>query len=246
MVNAQKCSRIFKGHKNVRVPKLYPEISNKRVIVMSFEPGVAVSKVREMRDMGIDLRKVARLIAEAFLHMTYEEGFVHGDPHPGNMFVRLKEGGQPGEIELVLLDHGIYCELSEASRVNYALLWRGILDQNEQLIKTSSKALGADLHELFAAMMADRKYEDLMDDTKKLNMKSRLKDKHGKEAKKERHDACRNLEKEIAETLRDMNRDLLILMKTNHYLRSIDVKLGNPTNTFTQVNERTWKVFKDS
>ena len=43
-----------------------------------------------------------------------------------------------------------------------------------------------------------------------------------------------------------MNRDLVILMKTNHYLRSIDVKLGNPTNTFTQVNNMTWKVFKES
>lgn len=94
-------------------------------------------------------------------------------------------------------------------------------------------------------MMADRKYEDLMDESKKLNMKARLKDKHGNEARKERHVGIMKLEKQIAETLRDMNRDLLILMKTNHYLRSIDIKLGNPTNTFTQVNEATWKVFKE-
>lgn len=101
------------------------------------------------------------------------------------------------------------------------------------MIKESSTALGADLHELFAAMIADRRYEDLMDESKKLNMKSRLKDKHGAEARKERHSACMKLEKEIAETLQHMNRDLVILMKTNHYLRSIDAKLGNPTNTFT-------------
>ena len=93
-------------------------------------------------------------------------------------------------------------------------------------------------------MIADRKYEDLMDESKKLNMKARLKDKHGEEARKERVEGARKLEKQIAETLRDMNRDLLILMKTNSYLRSIDVKLGNPTNTFNQVNEITWKVFK--
>ena len=53
-----------------------------------------------------------------------------------------------------------------------------------------------------------------------------------------------HLEKEIVETLQHMNRDLVILMKTNHYLRSIDVKLGNPTNTFTQVNNMTWNVYK--
>ena len=100
------------------------------------------------------------------------------------------------------------------------------------------------MHELFTAMIADRKFEDLMDESKKLNIKARLKDKHGPEARKERSEGAIRLEKQIAETLRDMNRDLLILMKTNHYLRSIDVKLGNPTNTFNQVNEITWKVFK--
>ena len=41
-----------------------------------------------------------------------------------------------------------------------------------------------------------------------------------------------------------MNRDLVILMKTNHYLRAIDIKLGNPTNTFTQINDKTWEIYK--
>lgn len=112
----------------MKVPKTYPELASQRVLVMSFEKGVSVTKVREMNEMGIDLRSVARAITEAFLHMTYKEGFVHGDPHPGNMFIRKKEGGGPEDIELVILDHGIYCELSPESRVNYALLWRGILD----------------------------------------------------------------------------------------------------------------------
>lgn len=113
------------------------------------------------------------------------------------------------------------------------------------MIKDASKALGADLHQLFAAMMADKKYEDLMDESRKLQLKSRLKDRHDPVTKKERQTAAIKLEKQIAETLRDMNRDLLILMKTNHYLRAIDIRLGNPTNTFTQVNDITWKVYKN-
>jgi len=113
------------------------------------------------------------------------------------------------------------------------------------MIKEASKSLGADLHHIFAAMVADRKYEDLMDESKKLQIKSRLKDKHGEEARQERIEACEKLEKEIAETLRDMNRDLLVLLKTNNYLRAIDLRLGNPTNTFTQVNEKTWNVYRN-
>ena len=57
---------------------------------MSFEPGLSLSKVREIRDQGIDLKAVTRVITEAFMEMTYEKGFVHGDPHPGNMFIRKK------------------------------------------------------------------------------------------------------------------------------------------------------------
>ena len=46
MVNAQRCQNIFTGHENIVVPKLYPEISNQRVLVMSYEPGIPVSKVK--------------------------------------------------------------------------------------------------------------------------------------------------------------------------------------------------------
>ena len=66
------------------------------------------------------------------------------------------------------------------------MLWRGILFQDEELIKESSKALGADLHELFAAMVADREYKDLMDQDKKLNLKSRMDRKRDTGSKKER------------------------------------------------------------
>lgn len=33
-------------------------------------------------------------------------------------------------------------------------------------------------------------------------------------------------------------------MKTNNYLRAIDRRLGNPVNTYTVVNEVSWRVYK--
>ena len=56
--------------------------------------------------------------------MIFEAGFVHGDPHPGNMHVRK---GEDGELKLILLDHGIYTELDNKTRLAYTKLWRGIL-----------------------------------------------------------------------------------------------------------------------
>lgn len=42
-----------------------------------------------------------------------------------------------------------------------------------------------------------------------------------------------------------MDRELLILFKTNDYLRAIDKRLGNPTNTFNIINEISWKVYRN-
>ena len=40
-----------------------------------------------------------------------------------------------------------------------------------------------------------------------------------------------------------IKRELLLVLKTNNYLRAIDRRLGNPNNTFNTINEQTWRVF---
>lgn len=134
----------------------------------------------------MDLKRVARLISETFTTMIFEEGFVHSDPHPGNIFVRPKtmaDGSQ--DVEVVLLDHGIYTDLTEETRISYTKLWRGILTQNELKIKQASKELGADFHELFTSMISNRKYEDVMDESNAYKLKTRLGEKKGEKAEAE-------------------------------------------------------------
>ena len=41
-----------------------------------------------------------------------------------------------------------------------------------------------------------------------------------------------------------IKRELLLVMKTNNYLRAIDRRLGNPNNTFSVINNITWQVYK--
>jgi len=116
--------------------------------------------------------------------MIFKEGFIHADPHPGNLFVR-KNGPNPKDFEIVLLDHGIYTDLNKDVRLSYTKLWRGVLAQDEEMIREASSELGSDFHQLFASMIVNRKFEDIMDQSKKQKMKSRLGEKHTKEAQKE-------------------------------------------------------------
>jgi len=74
----------------VRVPDVYDSYTRSRVLVMSFETGTPVTHVKEMHRQGIDLKDLSRKISETFVHMIFKEGFVHADPHPGNLFVRKR------------------------------------------------------------------------------------------------------------------------------------------------------------
>lgn len=51
--------------------------------------------------------------------------------------------------------------------------------------------------------------------------------------------------KEIVDILDDIKRELLLILKTNNYLRAIDKRLGNPNNTYNIINNVTWKVYKN-
>ena len=126
--NCKRCGEIFKGNANVAVPKVYSDFTSERVLTMSFEAGTSVTQVQDLHKQGIDLRRCAKLISEAFIHMIFIEGFVHSDPHPGNIHVRptvLPNGKK--DVQVVILDHGIYTDLTEETRLSYNKLWRGIL-----------------------------------------------------------------------------------------------------------------------
>ena len=212
---------------------------------MSFETGIPVSHVREMHEKGIDLKRCAKLISEAFSHMIYEEGFVHSDPHPGNIFVRPKEsdGTTKGSIEIVLLDHGIYTDMNKETRLSYNKLWRGIITQNERKLKEASRELGADIHELFAGMIVGRTWPDIMNEKNLYNTKTRLGESTDPEIQKEITENAIAYHKEIVSILSKIKRELLLILKTNNYLRAIDKRLGNPNNSYNIINNVTWRVF---
>eukprot|EP00614_Pseudopedinella_elastica_P031230 CAMPEP_0172640988 /NCGR_PEP_ID=MMETSP1068-20121228/225222_1 /TAXON_ID=35684 /ORGANISM="Pseudopedinella elastica, Strain CCMP716" /LENGTH=78 /DNA_ID=CAMNT_0013454463 /DNA_START=67 /DNA_END=300 /DNA_ORIENTATION=+ len=62
---------------------------------MSFEEGIRATDAAEMRRAGIDTSKAAELIGRAWLVQTFKHGFVHCDPHAGNVLVRLRNKREP-------------------------------------------------------------------------------------------------------------------------------------------------------
>ncbi|KAI5434629.1 hypothetical protein KIW84_021452 [Lathyrus oleraceus] len=55
--------------------------------------------------------------------MIFVHGYIHGDPHPGNILVSPE--GRNG-FSLVLLDHAVYRELDEEFRKDFCQLWEAL------------------------------------------------------------------------------------------------------------------------
>lgn len=84
----------------VVIPEIYLERSTPKVLTMQYIEG---TRFRDIRPLTLNLRerrRVASMGAEAIFKMAFEDGFFHGDPHPGNLIL-TPEGS------LALLDFGM-------------------------------------------------------------------------------------------------------------------------------------------
>lgn len=87
---------------------------------------------------------------QLFSAQIFSWGWVHCDPHPGNVIIR-PHPSRPGYPQLVLLDHGLYVQASEPFRKQYATLWRGLITMDFDTIKSVASEWGIGTPDLFAS-----------------------------------------------------------------------------------------------
>jgi aarF domain-containing kinase len=228
--NIAKITALMKGYHKLIFPKVFAEYSSSGVLTMEFIEGYSITQVDRLKSDNIHLDKIARTMAESFAKMIFQLGFVHADPHPGNLFVQ-KDG--KGGWQLVLLDNGLYAELSEVTRFNYSKMWVGIINRDEDMLKESTEKLGVGFaHRLFTAMVTKQSYESSIE-SKEGDLKKRLKGTNPAEEKRRVNAAhARRWRKQILECLEKVNRDMILLFKIHNYIESIDTKLGQPINNY--------------
>lgn len=74
-------------------------------------------------------KEVAALGMDVVLKMIFEDNFIHGDLHPGNMLL-TRRPEDPEKFQLVLLDTGIYSELTREDRRNFLALFKAVIDDD--------------------------------------------------------------------------------------------------------------------
>jgi ubiquinone biosynthesis protein len=86
------------GHRPVRVPRVYDELTTVRVLTMEWLDGVSVRQGDRVDALGVDRRALAEALLRCALQQMLVDGHFHADPHPGNVLV-LADGSGLGLID---------------------------------------------------------------------------------------------------------------------------------------------------
>lgn len=124
--NARRLKELFTGDKEARALNVYvPRCIHalRKVLVLEWVDGVSLTDRDRLVEAGASLPRLMEQYIGIFAKQIFEYGFVHLDPHPGNLLLRFQGGKQ----QLVLLDHGLCVLLPPKFRDEYRDLWCNLL-----------------------------------------------------------------------------------------------------------------------
>lgn len=108
--NIERFQRFFRTDRRVRAPTVLPQFTRKRVLVMEHLPGTKIDRLHEhFRTGRLSFKQVMETLTGAYMRMMMVDGFMHADPHPGNLLVQ-------DDGTLVLLDWGAVLEVPKWTR----------------------------------------------------------------------------------------------------------------------------------
>ncbi|MHC2066821.1 ABC1 kinase family protein [Bremerella sp. T1] len=126
----------FEHNETVRIPSVYPDLCTPRVLTMEYIEGIKLNEQERLIAEGIDLSEVARRGAELYMHMIFDTGFYHADPHPGNLVLL------PGDV-IGLLDYGMVGRIDDRLREDIEDLLMGITSRDADLLTATIMRIGS-------------------------------------------------------------------------------------------------------
>ncbi len=156
----------------------------------------------------------------------------------GNLLMRYSEEYKCPQ--LVILDHGSIKELDEQTRLNYTNLWKAIVLREEQNMQKYTTLFGIDVqYNKLLAFSLTMNVNSFLESNSKFILDQRFKanaedwKKMGQELRKKFKLSQRgDFFTIIQDMFEKVNRDFLLLVRTNTHIRGIVGQLGKPINTF--------------
>lgn len=218
--NAERCAKELKHLKYIHVPKIYWDMCSKRVLTAEFIDGVKINNAKEIKAMGLTLAEVDEKLVRAFAEQIFHTGFVHADPHPGNVLVRKNKDGT---AEIVLLDHGLYEYFPLDARVVLCKLWKAIVLKNDSDMKKYSSKLGVEDYMVFCELLLQRPLTRTG-----FSIPNKLTEEDIKYMK----DMAQHRFDKIMLALRSMPSSMMLIFRNLNTVRSINKDHGHPVDRY--------------
>jgi predicted unusual protein kinase regulating ubiquinone biosynthesis (AarF/ABC1/UbiB family) len=105
--NQRRIERLMRGHPFITVPRVYTDLSTRRVLVSEYIEGARFEAVRRSAEAERD--RYGEVVFRFFFGLLYRDRIALGDPHPGNYLLRP-------DGRVCFLDFGLIRDI-EARRV---------------------------------------------------------------------------------------------------------------------------------
>lgn len=111
--NAEKFATNFLDDPDVKVPKIYWEYSNYKVLTLEWINGFKLTDREKIEAAGLNTDALIKIGVTSGLRQLLEHGFFHADPHPGNLFA-TPDG------RMAYIDFGMMDQLEEDTKETIA------------------------------------------------------------------------------------------------------------------------------
>ena len=142
--NAEKFFENFKDDPDVHVPRVVKNLSALRVLTLEDVFAIKITDYTALTAAGIKRGDVAKKLLETYLKQIFDDGFVHADPHPGNLFVTPlgAEGDSPRRWKLTFVDFGMTARVPENVRDALREMLIGVGTKDAARVVKSYQQLG--------------------------------------------------------------------------------------------------------
>jgi len=108
--NLQRFRTVFADEEGVRAPEPFRDYTRRRVLTMEFRKGTKVDRLHELFEAGtLSFDVLMQRLSSIYLRMMMVDGFLHADPHAGNLLVE-------DDGSITILDWGMVVEVPRWTR----------------------------------------------------------------------------------------------------------------------------------
>ncbi len=141
---------------SVYIPKVFWDYSTRSILTCGWIEGIRLSNIQKIKESRYSLQDILTTVVNVFSHQIFYSGFVHADPHIGNIIIRDIDMGRP---QLVLLDHGLYVECGDQFRRDYCMFWKSLFTLDMETLERISKSWDIGDVQLFASATLQRPWK---------------------------------------------------------------------------------------